>query len=60
MKKKNFDCVKMKRDIQERILQEIQGLSREERLELLEKKILDDPILAKLWRCARSIDSIGV
>jgi len=52
MKKKNFDCVKMKRDIQKKIFHEIRGLTREERLELLEKKVLDDPILAKLWRCA--------
>ncbi len=49
MKKKSFDCMAMKREIHEKILRDINGLSREERLKQLEKDISSDPILDRVW-----------
>ena len=53
MQSKTFDCVEMKRAIQERIIQETRGLSREEKQRLTEERILSDPILSRIWKNAR-------
>ena len=52
MKKKEFDCVEMKREIQQQILEEMQGLSPEEQLRRTEKAVTSDPILARFWNDA--------
>ena len=52
MKSKPFDCVRMKREIQTRILEEMEGLSDEERRRLTEERILADPVLGPFWRRA--------
>ncbi|MDP8238587.1 MAG: hypothetical protein P9X24_05825 [Candidatus Hatepunaea meridiana] len=59
MKPKSFDCIKMKRDIHKRMLQEIQGLSREERLAKLEREIDAYPILARIWHRAQRVKHLG-
>lgn len=50
MKKKKFDCVKMKHDIQKQLLKDYEGLSLEERRKLTEERIAADPILGPFWR----------
>jgi len=50
MKEKSFDCVRMKHEIQQRIREEIAGLSREERRRRTEEAILADPVLGPIWR----------
>ena len=57
MRQKTIDCVKMKHDIQQRILQETAGLSTEEQRRLTEQRILADPLLARIWREARRRDT---
>lgn len=48
MKKKKFDCVRMKHKIQEEILEEVRGLSREEQRRWTEEQIMSDPLLGSL------------
>jgi hypothetical protein len=50
MKKKEFDCVKMKQDIQRQILKEYKGLSDEEQKRLTEARIAANPILGPWWK----------
>jgi hypothetical protein len=50
MKQKSFDCIKMKRDIHQKMLHELQGLSCEERLARFERDIKSNPILLKVWQ----------
>ena len=50
MKDKSFDCVCMKHDIQQRIREEMAGLSREEQRRLTEEAILADPVLGRIWQ----------
>lgn len=45
MKKKNFDCVEMKHEIQRKIYEEEKGLSREEIVKRREELIAADQIL---------------
>jgi hypothetical protein len=52
MKKKNFDCVQMKHDIQQRLMDELKGLSYEEQWAITEKRILANPILGPFWKNA--------
>jgi len=52
MKQKTFDCIKMKREIHQKMLKELQGMSLEERLADFERKIESNPILAEVWRRA--------
>ena len=59
MKSKRFDCVKMKHEIQQRILDEVAGLSPQEQRQKLEKDILSDPVLGPLWRRARRVSTSG-
>jgi hypothetical protein len=53
MSAKEFDCVQMKHEIQQRILAEFCGLSPQERRQRTEQMIQQDPLLARLWRQAR-------
>jgi hypothetical protein len=55
MKKKKFDCVQMKHDIQKEILKERRGLSPEEQRRRSEARIAADPILGPIWRQARRV-----
>lgn len=55
MKEKTFDCVKMKHDIQQQILQEMSALSPEDQRRVTEERILADPILGPFWRRARRV-----
>ncbi len=50
MKKKTFDCVEMKDEIQRRVLQDMAGLTREQERRRTEERILSDPILGPLWQ----------
>ena len=42
--KKTFDCVKMKHDIQQEILREMEGLSSEEKRQWTERAILSETL----------------
>lgn len=53
MKEKQFDCVKMKREIQQRLQQELAGLSALEAERVALERILSDPALARLWKNAK-------
>lgn len=53
MKKKTFDCVEMKHEIQERQRKRLKGLSPIEESRLIQTEILKDPALARLWKAAR-------
>jgi hypothetical protein len=57
MKKKTFDCVEMKNEIQRKLQAEYEGLTLEERKALMEKRILSNPALAPLY--LRSKDRSG-
>lgn len=46
---KDFDCVEMKRRIQEELLKEWEGLSPEEIRRYEAEKIQANPLLAKFW-----------
>ena len=60
VKEKKFDCVRMKDEIQQRILKEIEGLSVEERRRRFEERVLADPILGPFWRNARRVRTAGL
>lgn len=53
MKKKSFDCVAMKRKIQERQLVRMTGLSPAEERQLTQAEILKHPELARLWKAVK-------
>jgi len=55
LKDKTFDCVKMKHDIQQDILKEMAGFSKEKKRRRTEEAILNDPILCRIWKNARRI-----
>ena len=50
MTTERFDCVRMKEEIQRRIIEEVAILSPQERREKMAKSILSDPVLGPLWR----------
>jgi hypothetical protein len=52
-KRKSFDCVKMKRDIQEKLQKRLRGLSPTEAEEFAVERIGRDPRLARVWREAK-------
>jgi hypothetical protein len=54
---KKFDCVEMKHKIQQKILEETEGLSDEERRRRTTDSILSDPVLGPFWRNARRMRS---
>ena len=47
--KKDFDCVEMKNEIQRKLRAEYAGLSDEERLARIEKKMRDNPLLGSVY-----------
>ena len=49
-KKKDFDCIEFKRQAQERILKEREGLTTEEQIKQTEAEIAKDSLLGPLWR----------
>jgi hypothetical protein len=53
VKKKSFDCVKMKHDIQKKLVKELAGLSMEERRTRLEAKMAANPILGPGFKAAK-------
>jgi len=59
MKTKDFDCVRMKHDIQQKLLAEFRGLSLEERRRLIERRIASDPVLGPFWRNVRRVQTQG-
>jgi len=59
MKKKEFDCVRMKHEIQQQLRERRAGLSSDERRRAMEENIQSDPILARLWREAKRIEPAG-
>ncbi|MEN8254060.1 MAG: hypothetical protein ABFR33_01190 [Verrucomicrobiota bacterium] len=50
MKKKKFDCVEMKNEIQRKLQAEYEGLSSEERRRRMTERILSDPVLGPAFR----------
>ena len=54
MKKKNFDCVQMKNEIQQKLLKETSGLAAEERNQRLEKALAANPILGPFLQKIRA------
>ncbi len=50
MKKKEFDCVRMKHDIQQKILKETEGMTQDKVNAYTMKKIESNPILSEVWR----------
>ncbi len=59
MKEKTFDCVKMKNEIQQELLNEMRALSPEEWNKATAKIISSNPILASVWEQARKISKNG-
>lgn len=57
MKKKKFDCVQMKHELQARILREFKGLSPEEQRRRTLERINADPLLGPFWRKAKENQS---
>ncbi len=57
MKKKKFDCIRMKDEIQKTILDEIKGLTAEERRKRTAERISSDPILGPIWREGKRISA---
>lgn len=49
-KKKDFDCIEFKRQAQERISKEREGLTPEQQIKQTEDAIAKDPLLGPLWR----------
>ena len=56
-KKKGFDCVQMKWDIQQKLSKEYHGLSAEEVRRLRAKRIEEDPVMGPWIRGIRTIHS---
>lgn len=52
-KKKKFDCVQMKWDIQKKLYDEFKDLTLEEQRQRSIEIILSNPITAKIWRNAK-------
>jgi hypothetical protein len=53
MTKKTFDCVAMKREIQERQRKRLKGLSPIEESRFIQAEIVRDPALVRLWKTAK-------
>lgn len=48
MTKKKFDCIKMKHDIQKKIMEEMRGLTPEQQHKKIQNDIESDPIFGPL------------
>jgi hypothetical protein len=60
MKTKTFDCVRMKNEIQTKLLRQYAGLSDEQRAALIERELaVSASPVAKLWRRLTATSSIG-
>jgi len=60
MKTKKFDCVRMKNEIQAKLLRQYAGLSDEQRAALIERELaVSDSPVAKLWRRLTEAPSLG-
>jgi hypothetical protein len=55
--KKSFDCVEMKRKIQVKNRKMLEGLSPQELTQVVRDKIMQDPLLANIWKNSRRIRS---
>lgn len=51
--KKQFDCVQMKREIQDRITKDVVNLKAEERRQRMGEVIKRDPRIERIWRSGR-------
>lgn len=60
VREKKFDCVKMKRDIQEQHLRERGEVTPEEWRKMRAERILADPVLGPVWRRARRVRTSGL
>ncbi len=52
VKKKEFDCVRMKHEIQEQILREFAGMSPDQQRRRTREMIESEPVLGKWWKRA--------
>ncbi len=59
-KEKEFDCVKMKHDIQDKILQDMKNYTPEEWRRLRQERILSDPLLGPMWRRLPRVRTSGL
>ena len=57
-KEKKFDCVRMKDEIQAKLLKEYDGLSDDEIHELRRKKIEADPVLGPIYKQRRTASRV--
>jgi len=48
--KKTFDCVRMKHDIQQKLLEKMRDMTPEEQRRFTEETILANPKLARFWK----------
>lgn len=60
MKKKGFDCVAMKHEIQQRIAQETRGMTDEEKRRWTAERIAGNPILGPYWAKLRRQQGSGL
>jgi len=60
MKKKRFDCVAMKHEIQQRIAEETRAMTDEEKRRWTRQKIAGDPILGPYWAKLRKVRGSGL
>ena len=56
MKKKTFDCIAMKNELQRELQEECRGLSPKERRLHMSERILADPLLAPLYMKAKALE----
>lgn len=57
-REKNFDCVQMKWEIQQKIAKEFANLPEEEALRIQRKRIAKNPILGPFLKKVRSLKSV--
>ena len=48
--KKTFDCVRMKHEIQQKLLEKMRDMTPEEQRRFTEETILSNPELARFWK----------
>ena len=60
VREKKFDCVKMKRDIQEKHLREREEATPEQWRRMRTERILADRVLGPVWRRARRVHPSGL
>ncbi|MDP2157237.1 MAG: hypothetical protein Q8K68_05965 [Nitrospirota bacterium] len=58
--RKKVDCVEMKWDIQQRVLQEYKGLSEDKIIALQKKKLKNNPLLSSFVEKVKIIRTEGV